>query len=114
MTPTMQSYYLCSCGNFYYFTKDYPSALKMFLRMKRQLEDNKLQDHFDMYLCKINLADVYLNLDSLAQSERLLDEVEPFFRRVGDVTAKYYCNTIRIGLAVLPSRLTNLSCCSGR
>ena len=29
-------------------TKDYPSALKMFLRMKRQLEDNKLQDHFDM------------------------------------------------------------------
>lgn len=42
MTPAMQSYYLCNCGNFYYFTKDYPSALKMFLRMKRQLEDNKL------------------------------------------------------------------------
>ena len=72
----------------------------MFLRMKQQLEDNKLQDHFDMYLCKINLADVYLNMDSLAQSKRLLDEVEPFFRRVGDVTANYYCNTIRIGLAV--------------
>lgn len=100
MTPAMQSYYLCNCGNFYYFTKDYPSALKMFLRMKRQLEDNKLQDHFDMYLCKINLADVYLNMDSLAQSKRMLDEVEPFFRRVGDVTANYYCNTIRIGLAV--------------
>lgn len=26
--------------------------------------------------------------------------MEPFFRRVGDVTANYYCNTIRIGLAV--------------
>lgn len=56
MTPAMQSYYLCNCGNFYYFTKDYPSALKMFLRMKRQLEDNKLQDHFDMYLCNLNSA----------------------------------------------------------
>lgn len=100
MRPSMQGYYLCSFGNFYYFTKKYKLSLAMFLRMKRMLETYGMDKHFDMYLCKVNLSDVYLNLDSVAQCAQMLNDVEPYFRKVGDSTAIYYCNTIRMGLAM--------------
>ena len=100
MAPSMQAYYLCSRGNLYYYSQRYSNALDMFKRMKRQLERNGMQKNFDMYLCKVNMADVYLNLDSLEQSERCLDEVEPFFNEADDPTAIYYCHTIRLGIAV--------------
>ena len=100
MSPSMQAYYLCSYGNFYYFNRRYSESLDMFKSMERQLERNGMQHNFDMYLCKINMADVYLNLDSLGQAERYLDEVEPFFKKAGDPTASYYARTIRLGIAV--------------
>lgn len=100
MQPSMQAYYLCSFGNFYYFTKKYKLSLDVFLRMKRVLEEHGMEKHFDMYLCKVNLSDVYLNLDSVVQCARMLDDVEPYFRKVADSTAIYYCNTIRMGLAM--------------
>lgn len=62
-----------------------------------------------MYLCKLNLADVYLNLGNVAESEKCLDEVEPFMRKNGDAAAIYYCNTIRIGQAVKKADMTTVS-----
>lgn len=99
MTPAMQAYYVNNLGNFYYYTKDYPKALATFLRMKRLLVSLGMQNKFDMYLCKINLADVYLNLGQLDKARQYLSEVEPFFRKTGDPSAIYYCNTIHIGIA---------------
>lgn len=58
-----------------------------------------MQNNFDMYLCKVNLADVYLNLNQTDSAQHYLDEVEPFFRKNGDPAGIYYCNTIRIGIA---------------
>ena len=58
-----------------------------------------MENKFDMYLCKLNLADVYLNLDSLDESLECLDEVEPFFLHNNDRSALYYCRTIRLGIA---------------
>lgn len=60
---------------------------------------------FDMYLCKINLADVYLNLGKLNDATAMLDDVEPYFRAQGDNTSIYYCNTIRFGIAVKAGRM---------
>lgn len=108
MTPSMQAYYLCNFGNFYYFTHNYRQSLAMFLRMKRLLEGHGMQNNFDMYLCKVNLADVYLNMDSTERARECLDDAEPFFRRMGDATAIYYCNTIRIGLAVHEAKYTEV------
>ena len=99
MSPGMQAYYVNNLGNFYYYTKDYPKALATFLRMKRMLTARGMQNKFDMYQCKINLADVYLNLGQFDKARQYLGEVEPFFRRTGDPTAIYYCNTIHIGIA---------------
>lgn len=99
MSPSMQAYFLNNFGNYYYFLKDYPQALKMFLRMKHTIERHGMQNNFDMYLCKVNLADVYLNMDSISRSQQCLDEVEPYFRKRHDLTALHYCKTIRIGIA---------------
>lgn len=99
MSPSMQAYFLNNFGNYYYFLKDYPQALKMFLRMKHTIERHGMQNNFDMYQCKVNLADVYLNMDSISRAEQCLDEVEPYFRKRHDLTALHYCKTIRIGIA---------------
>lgn len=100
MSVSMQAYLLNNFGNYYYYNHDYRSALTKFLAMKRLLEKHGMEANFDMYLCKVNLADVYLNLDSLDKAAAYLDEVEPFMKEHGDKVAQYYCNTIRIGIAV--------------
>lgn len=99
MSPAMQAYYLNNLGNYFYYSHKYNDALKVFLRLKQLLTKKEMDKQFDMYLCKINLADVYLNLNQLDEAQKYLDDVEPFFRRTGDPVAAYYCNTIRIGIA---------------
>lgn len=105
MSPSMQAYYINNLGNFYYFQGDYKHALLTFLRMKKILEQHGMVRTFDMYLCKINLADVYLNLGKLNDATAMLDDVEPYFRAQGDNTSIYYCNTIRFGIAVRAGRM---------
>lgn len=105
MSPSMQAYYVNNLGNYYYFQGDYKNALQTFLRMKKLLEQHGMVRTFDMYLCKINLADVYLNLGKLDDATAMLDDVEPYFRAQGDNTSIYYCNTIRFGIAVRAGRM---------
>lgn len=105
MSPSMQAYYVNNLGNYYYFQGDYKNALLTFLRMKKLLEQHGMVRTFDMYLCKINLADVYLNLGKLDKATAMLDDVEPYFIAQGDNTSIYYCNTIRFGIAVRAGRM---------
>ena len=100
MTLNMQAYFLNNYGSYYYYAKNYPTSLRKFLQLKELLERHRKTDTFGMYLCKLNLSDVYLNLGNIEKSEKYLDEVEPYMRKNGDATAIYYCNTIRIGIAV--------------
>lgn len=109
MPLNMQAYFLNNFGNYYYYTKDYPSSLQKFLQLKQLLVTNKLEETFSMYLCKLNLADVYLNLGNVGESEKCLDEVEPYMRKNGDDAAIYYCNTIRIGQAVKKGDMTSVA-----
>lgn len=114
MSPPMQAYFLNNFGNYYYFRKDYPHALEKFLRMKRTIERHGMQNNFDMYLCKVNLADVYLNMDSISRAEQYVDEIEPYFRKRHDFTALHYCKTIRIGIATKSGRTADVQHLIGR
>ena len=96
----MQIYFLNNFGNYYYYTKDYAAALDTFTTLRQLLEESGLEDDFDMQICKLNLADVYLNLGETAEAAALLDEVEPFFHKYNVEPCIYYANTIRIGLAM--------------
>ena len=100
MSVSMQAYFLNNYGNYYYYAKDYKASLEKFVALKKLLEEHHMQDNFDMFVCKINMADVYLNLGRLDSTALYLDEVEPFASRTHDPLITYYCNTIRIGLAV--------------
>lgn len=100
MTVSMQAYFLNNYGGYYYYNHDYRKSLGKFLAMRKLLVDNGMQDNFDMYLCKVNLADVYLNLGRLAEARSCLADVEPYARAHGDEALLYYCRTIRIGIAV--------------
>lgn len=100
----MQAYLLNNFGSYYYYTQDYHNALAKFLTLSRFLEEHDMAGNFDMFLCKVNLADVYLNLDSLDKASAFIDEVEPFALSHGDQVSQYYCNTIRIGIAVKQRR----------
>lgn len=105
----MQAYYLNNYGNYYYYKKDYANSLRKFLQLKQLLEKNNKADCFDMYLCKLNMADVYLNMDSISQSERYLSESEPFMVANHDVEAVYYCNTIHIGQDVKKGNMADVA-----
>lgn len=105
----MQAYYLNNYGNYYYYKKDYANSLRKFLQLKQLLEKNNKADCFDMYLCKLNMADVYLNMDSISQSEKYLAESESFMVANHDVEAVYYCNTIHIGQDVKKGNMADVA-----
>lgn len=108
MQPNMQTYFLNNYGNYFYFKHDYPNALRMFLKMKSHIErtqGSKCGNNSDINLCKINLADVYLNLGNTDSAKILVDEIEPFYRKYNVETALYYIGTIRIGIAISENEL---------
>lgn len=103
MPVNMQTYYLNNFGNYYYFLNDYDNALKMFLRLKDLL--TRYNDYgIDMYTCKINLADVYLNMGLMDKAAANVDEAERFFTANGIEQGVYYARSIRIGMAVKQGR----------
>lgn len=100
MKPNMQSYFLNNYGNYFYYKKDYPAALKMFRRLQAHLKQYGAENNFDMYLCKINLADVFLNLQQVDSARQYVKEAEHYFRQQGVDVGVYYAHTIRIGIAL--------------
>jgi tetratricopeptide (TPR) repeat protein len=101
MKPNMQSYFLNNYGNYFYYKREYPEALQMFRRMKKHLERYHAENNFDMFLCKVNMADVFLNLHEADSARAYVDEAEAYFRRMGVGVGIYYAHTIRIGIALL-------------
>ena len=100
MQPSMQAYFLNDYGSYFYYSKDYKASLEKFLTLESMLRRNGMESNFDFYLCRLNLADVYLNLGCYDKSQACLDFVEPYLKRMGDPVAMYYVNTIKIGLAL--------------
>lgn len=114
MTVGMQAYFLNNYGNYYYYLHNYDAALKKFEELRRFLESHGMSKNFDMFLCKVNLADVYLNLGQLDKAEQSLNEVETFLRQQHDPAIQYYCNTIRIGIAVKRHNYASVAMLAGK
>lgn len=100
LKPNMKSYFLNNYGNFFYFRQDYDGALATFRRLKRHIESYHSEQNFDMYLCKINMADVFLNLHETDSASYYVSEPEAYFRQNDVGIGIYYAHTIRIGIAL--------------
>ena len=100
MTINMQAYFLNNYGNLYYYKEDYQKALEIFRKLKRLIEEEMGENTFDMFFCKVNLADVMLNLNMTDSASFYLDQVEPVFKANNIEPCIYYANTIRIGIAI--------------
>lgn len=109
LSLSMKAYCLNNYGTYYYYRKDYPNCLRKFRQLEQLLTENGKNDCFDMYLCKLNMADVYLNMDSVSHSEKCLAECEPYFVAHRDTEAMFYCNTIRIGQDVKRGNMSGVS-----
>ncbi len=102
--PNMQSYFLNNYGNYFYYTGDYDNALRMFRRLKSHLEKYEMTGYFDMYLCKVNMADAMLNLGMLDSAKVYVGEADTYFKENQIEVGQHYANTIRIGIALKEHR----------
>lgn len=100
MEPNMQAYFLNNYGNYFYFKGDYPHALSTFLRLKQLLSRYQEEKKLSMYVCKINLADTYLNLGETDKAELYVNEAGKYMEKVGMTDGIFYANTIRMGIAL--------------
>lgn len=98
MQANMQVYFLSSIGSYYYKTRQYHRSLDYFKRMYQVVKKSEGDTGFNMALCRINTADVYLNLGNLKQAETNLDIAEPYFRENNIGVGIHYDNSIRMGI----------------
>ena len=100
MHANMKVYFLNNYGNLKYYQQDYTAALATFTSLDSLIDCYGLKGGFDDQLCRLNMADVLLNLGRHQESMSLLEPADSFFRanEVGD--AIYYANTIRMGNAL--------------
>lgn len=99
LLPNMRSYFLNNYGNFYYYTKNYPKAMQQFRRLMKLLHEG-YKNESDINLCRINMADVFLNLGQLDSAQHYIDLCMPYFKSIKLNDALYYGNTIYIALAL--------------
>lgn len=98
MPQNMQVYFLSSFGSYYYKTRDYKKSIQYFNRMEKYVRKTEGDDCLDMALCRINSADVYLNLNNLDKAKEYLHLAEPVFKKNAINIGIYYANTIKIGI----------------
>ncbi len=108
MQQNMQVYFLSSFGTYYYKTKDYKKSLSYFRRMERLVRSTEGDGCYDMALCSINTADVYLNLGDTAMAEKYLNAAEPFFRDNNIDIGIHYANSIRMGILLKKKRYAEI------
>lgn len=91
-------------GNFYYFRKDYKSALIWFRKAKALVLPGNYQ--FNIQLCNGNMGDVFLQLNQLDSAKKYLDESYDYFKNSGNKTIINYLTTAKAGLAL---KLNNIN-----
>lgn len=100
MNIDMQIYHIISMGNYHYYKKEYAEALRQFERLIRLLSDNGMQESYSMYVGKVNIADVLLNMRRLDEAKRYVTEADRYFSAIDDSVAIYYTHSVELGLAM--------------
>jgi tetratricopeptide (TPR) repeat protein len=100
LRPNMRIYFLNNFGNFYFFKQDYKMALKQFRRVVKTLHEYGMDNSLDMKICRVNMADVFQNLNQNDSARIYLTGLEDYFKANKLDAGSYYVNTIKIALAL--------------
>lgn len=100
MTQNDKFLYYNNRGNDYFLQERYKEAQTCFENAERMLQAND-GSAWNIAFIRTNLADIYIKLGMGEKAEKLIDEVELFFRKVGFDIPLYYLDTQRIELALL-------------
>lgn len=100
MSPDMRIYLVTSIGNYHYYKKEYKEALKQFVRLEKLHEQLNMEKSYSMFICKVNMADVLLNLNRLDEAGKYVAEADTFFTACDDAVALYYTHSVELGLAM--------------
>lgn len=89
-------------GNYYYYKEEYAKALPWFTKARALV----LPRHVDysIYLCELNMSDIYLKLNRLDSAQYYADRSFRFFSSIKQPTALYYLSTIKAGIALKQNR----------
>lgn len=108
LSPHIQAYFLNNYGNYYYYRGEYTQALSIFLRLDTLYHHQSPIDQYGLAGCRLNMADIYLNLNDTARAATCLRIAQVEFEKLGDPSALYYCHTIAIGLALKQNNLAEV------
>lgn len=100
ISPEMQIYLVTSIGNYHYYKKEYLLSLKQFERLELLLRKLKMEDSYSMFICRVNMADVLLNLGRLDEAQENVDAADRYFTQADDSVALYYTHSVELGLAL--------------
>lgn len=105
LRPNMRIFFVNNYGNFFYFKQDYLNALRQFQRLEKLLDRYGMDNSIDMKICRLNMADVFLNLNKTDSAEVCLKGLNEYFRAQNFDAGIYYVNTIRIALDIREGRV---------
>ncbi len=109
MQANLKLYFLNNYGNLQYYKGDFVKALAVFESLDSLIDRYGMKGMDDDYLCRLNMADVYLNLGKTKESMECLAPADSFFRSKGVTDCIYYCNTIRIGNILKTGNVSQIS-----
>lgn len=89
-----------SRGNYYFFTKEYQTALKWFYKAY-----NIINENFCRVTSSCNLGEVYLYLNDTDSAEHYIAQAEKIAGTTGDVSSMYYIKGLIIHLEILRNNL---------
>ncbi len=98
MPQNMQVFFLSSFGSYYYKTQDYKKSIEYFNKMEKYVMETEGDSCFDMALCRMNSADVYMNLGNLDKAKEYLRLALPMFKKYAIKIGIHYGNSIKIGI----------------
>lgn len=95
---------LNSLGNLYYNKKEYARALPYFVRADSLMNPYKAQAP-DAYVARMNMGEIYINLNMYDSAAVCLADVAPSFSKPGYEVFLYHLNTMRFALALRSGRM---------
>lgn len=96
---------LNSFGNLYYNKKEYAMALPYFTRADSLMTPYKAQAP-DAYVARMNMGEIYINLNMYDSAAVCLADVAPSFSMPGYEVFLYHLNTMRFALAVRSGKMS--------